>query len=335
MAAPCRSLAGLIVATTVLLASCTSGSAPTVSAGSAAASSSSSESTSGPASAGADSAGPVDIGGRQIYLDCRGPSVTGEPTIILMSGYHDSSDVWNQTDVLGLVGAAAGPPVMDALAQTHRVCAYDRPGTLRYVEGLPLTDRSSPVPQPRTAADIVAELHETLAVASVPGPYLLVGHSLGGLLVRLYGQTYPDQVGGIVFVDAFSPTVPTVFGDKWPIYRDQLLNPPTDQYPIPSLQSPDSEVVDLDASAQQVITGPALPAVPIVVLTKTESFAGLTSVPGLPAEETNALYEQAQDDFVALAPGTPQLIATGSDHYIQFSQPDLVVAATELVLGRR
>jgi pimeloyl-ACP methyl ester carboxylesterase len=312
-----------LTATAALLVSCTA--APT--------SETSPPVTAAPV-AGASDAGPVDIGGREIYLDCRGPSAAGAPTIILLSGYHDSSDVWNQTDVLGLVGDATGPPVMNALARNHRVCAYDRPGTLRYVEGLPLTDRSTPVQQPRTAADIVAELHQTLAAAEVPEPYLLVGHSLGGLMVRLYGQTYPDQIAGMVFVDAFSPTVPATFGDKWPIYRDQFLNPPADQYPIPSLQSPESEVVDLDVSSEQVLTGPALPDVPLVVLTKTESFAGLTSVPGLPAEETNALYEQAQDDFVALAPGIPQLIATGSDHYIQFSQPDLVVAATELVLVR-
>lgn len=317
------------IAAAALLASCTAAPTSSPSASTAPASTSS-----GAEASGADFAGPVDIGGREIYLDCRGSSTAGAPTIILMSGYHDSSDVWNQTDVLGLVGEATGPPVMNALAQHHRVCAYDRPGTLRYVEGLPLTDRSTPVQQPRTAADIVAELHQTLASADVPEPYLLVGHSLGGLMVRLYGQTYPDQIAGMVFVDAFSPTVPATFGDKWPIYRDQLLNPPADQYPIPSLQSTESEVVDLDVSSEQVLTGPALPDVPLVVLTKTESFAGLTSVPGLPAEETNTLYEQAQDDFVALAPGIPQLIATGSDHYIQFSQPDLVVAATELVLAR-
>jgi pimeloyl-ACP methyl ester carboxylesterase len=163
---------------------------------------------------------------------------------------------------------------------------------------------------------------------------VLVGHSFGGLIVRLYAQTYPAQISGVVFVDAFSPTVPAVFGDQWPIYRDQLLNPPLDQAPIASMRSPDSERVDLDASSAQVLAAPAMPDIPLVVLTKTESFGGLTSVPGLPADQTNKLYEQAQQDFVALAAATPQFIATGSDHYIQFSQPDLVVSATELVLHR-
>ena len=254
--------------------------------------------------------------------------------MILVSGYHDSSDVWNQSDVLGLVGTATGPPVQDALAETSRVCAYDRPGTIRYVEGAPLTGRSTPVTQPRTAADIVTELNLVLAAAMVPEPYVLVGPSLGGRLVRLYAPTYPDQVAGVVFVDAFSPTVPTAFADRWATYRDQLLNPPVDQMPLASMRTPESERVDLDASTTQALTGPAFPQVPVVVLTKTESFAGLTSLPGLPADDTNALYEQAQDNLVSLVPGTPQFIATGSDHYIQFSQPDLVVTATDLVLGR-
>jgi pimeloyl-ACP methyl ester carboxylesterase len=181
-------------------------------------------STTGPAAAGQS----VDIGGRQVYIDCRGPVTAGQPTIILVSGYHDSSDVWNSPDVLSLLTPAAGPPVQDALVASHRICRYDRPGTLRYIDGTPLTDRSTPVPQPRTLGDLASELHELLRAAAVPEPYVLVGHSMGGLLVRLYGQTYADQIAGIVFVDAFSPTVPTLLGDKWPIYRDRLT-PPLDQ----------------------------------------------------------------------------------------------------------
>lgn len=278
-----------------------------------------------------DFARSVDIGGRSIYLTCHGTAQPGQPTVVLISGYHDSSDVWIDADVLGLIPPAVGPPVFPALAASHRVCAYDRPGTLRYVDGTPLTDRSTPVPQPRTADALVAELHDVLAAADVPAPYVVVGHSLGGLIARAYAQTHADQVRGVVFVDAFSATIPAVFGATWPIYRDQGLNPPVDQMPVASMRGPDSERVDIDASVAEVLAGPPFPKIPVAVLTKTESFAGLRSFPGLPADETNRLYEQAQDAIVALAPPTPHIIATGSDHYIQFSQPDLVVAATELV----
>ncbi len=276
---------------------------------------------------------PVDIGGRSVHIDCRGTAAPGEPTVILVSGYHDSSDVWNSMDVLSLASPAAGSPVQEALAQSHRVCSYDRPGTIRYVEGTPLTDRTAPVPQPRTLQDLSAELHELLRAAAVPEPYLLVGHSMGGLLVQLYGQTYPDQVAGIVFVDAFSPTIPDLLGDRWPTYRDVLTAPP-DQQTLPALRSPDAERIDVDASIAQVAAAPPLPAKPLAVLTKTEPFAGLSDLPGLPAHVINDEYQRAQDSFVALAPTTPHLTATGSDHYIQFSQPDLITHATELILGR-
>lgn len=115
---------------------------------------------------------PVDIGGRSVYIDCRGTAAPGEPTVILVSGYHDSSDVWNSTDVLSLAAPAAGPPVQEALAQSHRVCSYDRPGTIRYVEATPLTDRNGPGPptassrwhpQPRTSSHRQRPLHPVLA----------------------------------------------------------------------------------------------------------------------------------------------------------------------------
>jgi pimeloyl-ACP methyl ester carboxylesterase len=281
-----------------------------------------------------DFARAMQIGGRDVYLTCHGRAAAGAPTIVLISGYHDSSDVWTQADVLGLLPPAVGPPVFPALAESHRVCAYDRPGTLRYVEGTPLTGRSTPVQQPRTAGELVAELHDVLTAAGIAPPYVVVGHSLGGLIARAYAQAHADQVRGVVFVDAFSATIPAVFGSRWPTYRDEGLNPPIGRMPIASMRNPDSERVDLDASVAEVLAGPPFPRVPVAVLTKTEPFAGLTSFPGLPADETNRLYEQAEDAIVALVPNTPHLIATGSDHYIQFSQPDLVVRATELVVER-
>lgn len=277
--------------------------------------------------ASGDFAQGVDIGGRQIYLECRGENAPGNNTVVLISGYHDSGDAWSVEDII--TPPAVGPDVPVVLARTHRVCTYDRPGTIRYgVDGNPLTDRSTPVPQPRTAADAVAELHAVLAAARVPGPYLLTAHSLGGLLARLYAQTHPDEVRGIVFVDAFSATVPEVFGARWPLYRGYLNTTPPGTDPA-------SETYDLDASVAQVLTGPPLRPMPLAVLTKTEPFQTSLEPPaGLPADELNRLFESAEAGLVALAPNTPQTIATGSAHYIQWQAPDLVVGATELLSAR-
>jgi pimeloyl-ACP methyl ester carboxylesterase len=118
----------------------------------------------------------VDVGGHQLHLDCVGQ---GGPIIVLDAG-------------AGEVGSLAWGTVPAGLATVARVCSYDRAGL----------GWSSPGPLPRTAGQIVAELHTLLITAHEPGPYVLVGHSLGGKHVRLYAGRYPDEVAGVVLVDA-------------------------------------------------------------------------------------------------------------------------------------
>ena len=190
------------LAVTALVGACAPSS--TGAGGGSASSSAAPASAAGPG----DFAGPVDIGGgRTIYLECRGH---GSPTVILESGYHDSSDLWGIAEV---TPPAADGAVLPGIARSARVCAYDRPGTLRYSENQgSITTRTSPVPMPRTAADVVTDLHTLLRAADVPGPYVLVAHSLGGIFSRLYQRTYPDEVRAMVLVDTFSPEVPELFG---------------------------------------------------------------------------------------------------------------------------
>ncbi|MGD0472586.1 MAG: alpha/beta hydrolase family protein [Candidatus Velthaea sp.] len=290
----------------------------------------------GPSGNATDFAKQIDIGGgRKLYLVCRGTVRVEQPTVILVSGYHDSSDPWIQPEDLSLLPQSVGPSTLVGLARTNHVCAYDRPGTLRYITGLPLTARSSPVTQPRTVKEIALELHTLLAVAKVPGPYILVGHSLGGLIVLFYARTYPNEVRGIVFVDAFSPTVRTRLGSLWPLYR-KVLNPPPADEPIASLKEAASETVDLDKSIDEVQAAPPLRKMPLGVLTKTEPFRIRPGSlpPGITLSEIDNGYNGAQNYLVELAPTTPQIFATGSEHYIQLSQPDLVINATQLVIRR-
>ena len=169
-----------------------------------------------PASAASgDFAGRVDIGGRSLYLECRG---SGSPTVVLVHGYRGSGRFW--TDDL-LQPDAPRTMVLPAVAGFTRVCTYDRPGALATA---PIVDddvgdpslseaeagvkiipsRSDPVPQPRTVTDAVTELHALLGAAGVPGPYVIAGHSLGGLLARLYAASYPDEVIGLVLVHPYT-----------------------------------------------------------------------------------------------------------------------------------
>lgn len=276
------------------------------------------------ASGRGDFAGPIEIGnGRHLYLECHGK---GAPTVILESGYHNSSDPWSHSDA---AAPAVGPAVLPALAGDHRVCAYDRPGTLRFPDPPSITDRSSRVAMPRTAQDVTQDMHALLAAAHVPGPYVLVGHSLGGLFARLYAQLYPEQVRGVVFVDAFPVEIPGLMGSDWPTYRQMLAEP------LPQFTNSGSfEVIDIDKSVEQVAAAPPFPPVPTAVLTRTEPFAIPGTVPAEQGAHLEQAWRDATSDLIALRPQTPHFIATGSDHFIQLHQPDLVVAAVRLVLQR-
>lgn len=266
--------------------------------------------------------GQVDIGdGRKLYLNCSG---RGTPTVILESGYHDSSGLWSVDEP---APPAVGPSVQDRLAEHVRVCSYDRPGTLVYGTPLALTTRSTPVPQPRTAGAAVRDLHALVGAAKLTTPVVIVAHSFGGLLTQLYAQTYPKEIAGVVFVDAFPATLPQAMGDQWPAYQQLLASPGTALDADPAF-----ERFDVDASVAEIKAAPAFPPIPIAVLSKTEPFPVPPTNPIAPVLLT--AWPARQQDLVDLRPGTPHLLATGSDHYVQVSNPDLVADTALLVIGR-
>jgi hypothetical protein len=138
----------------------------------------------------------VDIGaGREMYLECRG---SRSPTVILESGYRNDAEIWRTPLEHGM------STVFPQVANFTRVCAYDRPGTFLDADHL---GRSTPVAMPRTARDLVSDLHAWLQTAHVPGLYVFAAHSFGGIFARLYASTYPNDVVGMVLVDALSEKV--------------------------------------------------------------------------------------------------------------------------------
>ena len=119
----------------------------------------------------------VDIGGYRLHINCTG---TGSPTVILDAGLGGTSLDWSK--------------VQPAVAHFTRVCSYDRAGY----------GWSDTGPGPRTSQQIVKELHLLLVHAQVSGPYILVGHSLGGLNMRQYAYRYPGEVAEMVLLNATS-----------------------------------------------------------------------------------------------------------------------------------
>jgi pimeloyl-ACP methyl ester carboxylesterase len=120
----------------------------------------------------------VDVGGWRLHLNCTGKSKRNTPTVVLESGSGDFSFDWTlaQTEV----------------ARFARVCSYDRAGRAWSELG----------PRPRTMRQVAYELRTALLKAGEKGPYVLVGQSIGGLLIRTYANQYPKEVVGMVLVDS-------------------------------------------------------------------------------------------------------------------------------------
>jgi pimeloyl-ACP methyl ester carboxylesterase len=119
-----------------------------------------------------------DVGGYRLHLDCTG---SGGPTVVLLSGLGEFSPSWAR--------------IAPAVAETTRVCAYDRAG-----QGW-----SDDAPQLQDGLQAAADLHTLLDRAGEDGPYVLVGHSIGGSYAMSYAARYPEQVAGMVLLDASDP----------------------------------------------------------------------------------------------------------------------------------
>ncbi len=239
----------------------------------------------------------IDIGGRQLFLSSSG---NGAPAVILESGMGDASDVWAK--------------VQPAVAKFTRVYSYDRAGQ----------GHSDPAPTPRTCQDMMADLHALLVKAEIPPPYVLVGHSFGGMNVRLYASRYPQEIAGMVLVDAVHEDRDVGFEA---VLSDELI-----QRNKVYLQHPErnSECVDKLESATQLRAARRIFDFPLVVLTR-----GLPDKadPVWPSEALQRVETELQLGFLKLSPKSVHIFARKSGHYIQSDEPELVVAAIQQILS--
>ena len=256
----------------------------------------------------------VDVGGHRLHINCTG---SGSPTVVIVSGLGDWSTSW------------AGS-VQPEVAKTTRVCTYDR-------AGLGWSDAS---PFPSDAAQFAGELHTLLQNARVPGPYVMVGHSLGGLIVRIFAHEYASEVAGVVLIDSMNPRQVTQslshslaqqssfqaalarFGVGRLIVKLPAIAsgaPPNGEayYPLyirpQSLQTTANEYQGLPASATEAAAVKTFGDLPLIVLT-----AKRNDNPGWP---------EWQAELLQLSSNSQQLFAENSGHTIQFDEPEAAVAA--------
>lgn len=260
--------------------------------------------------------GLVKIGGdRKLFLRCHG---TGSPTIVLISGFRGAVDDWTNVTVGPDKTPKTSPrAVFPRVGKFARVCAYDRPGTESFDGAL---SPSTPVRQPTTAADGVADLHALLGAAGGKAPYVLVAHSWGGMIAQLYVRRYPQQVAGLVLVDPGSPYLKSAMNPtQWKRFARQsreLGDPKT------------LEAANYEGSVREIEAAPPAPRVPAAVLTSDHPF----SFP-VGGGSTWPAWLEAQDRLAADL-GARHVTHTDSGHYIGGERPGLVVAAVRQVWSK-
>jgi pimeloyl-ACP methyl ester carboxylesterase len=237
----------------------------------------------------------VDIGDRALFISCTG---TGSPTVVLEAGGGNAAETWVS--------------VQPEVARFTRVCTYDRAGL----------GQSDPSPSGvRTVQDSVDDLHALLAAADISGPIVLAGHSLGGLMVRLYASQYPEDVAGVVLVDGMPPDLPASGLALLPAQERR------ETFTIMrGLHPQDPEHLDIIASGIWVMAHPPTP-VPTIVLT-----AGFHGAPGAPPDPAfEALWVELQREQARVLDARIVLVPT-ADHFLQRDRPDVVIDAIRQVV---
>jgi pimeloyl-ACP methyl ester carboxylesterase len=247
----------------------------------------------------------VNIGGRRINLHCTG---AGGPTVILMAGIFSWSVVWYKTQ-----------PV---IAQKTRVCAFDRAGY----------GFSDPGPQPQILSDVVDDLHAALNAGPISGPYVLVGHSLGGIEARLFAQRWPKEVVGMVLVDT-SPAGEGLIDENQPGF-DEVIGR-------------ESYAADMLHCAFLVANGPLDPythrydsvdhrrlgAMPLVVLSTEYSWGKSGTPAGVWFHRSySKIWIALHEALAHLSSRGVHRIIKGSGHEIQLDKPQAVIDAVDEVL---
>jgi pimeloyl-ACP methyl ester carboxylesterase len=272
----------------------------------------------------------VDVDGQRMHIYCMGE---GSPTVILVAGLDDFSIFWSQ--------------VQPEVSKVTRVCSYDRAGL----------GWSEPSSDPRTSETMVKELHSLLANSKVDAPYVMVGHSFGGALVRLYAHNYPNEVAGMVLVDAAPddlflriPLWRNAIGGKLGLYRTLaplsslglLALAPEN---IPNRGMPEDVLAQYRAVAVSTgyfQTGVAeneafennlaetraanvnLGDMPLSVISRGywDPMPGFSDSEN---QQARQIWQEMQSDLLSLSSHSKQVIATESEHNIHLEQPQLVI----------
>ncbi|MGZ6669934.1 MAG: alpha/beta fold hydrolase [Solirubrobacteraceae bacterium] len=253
-----------------------------------------------------------EVNGSFLYLLCMESPGTGSPTVILEAGLGEDHRDW--------------AIVQPEIARTTRVCSYDRSGL----------GFSEDAPKRASAQEKVSDLHALLAAAGVPGPYVLVGHSYGGMLVHVYAATYPGDVAGLVLLDSSHPDQISRFLATLPPQRTGEPQALSELRKGLKLQATTSnpEGVNWKESSDQARAAGSVGKKPLIVVTAGEfDSTGLTTFPSI-VHRAHRAWLRMQDDLARLSTDSRHVIAVYSPHFVMsaLGQPELVTRAVDAVV---
>jgi len=231
----------------------------------------------------------VDVGGAPIRVVCGGARAPGAPVVVLEAGAGNGAETWAK--------------VQPDIASFARVCAYDRPALVRNKPERPAT----PTPEA-----MVGTLDGVLTAAGEAPPYVLVGHSLGGMIVRMYASRFPERLAGMVLVDSSHEEQLRRFAEANP---QQANAPPA---------ATRGEAFDLPAMSDALRARAWRTNAPLVVLTHT-------SQPGV---RNDAIWLDLQRELATRSPNASHVVAEHSGHYIQNDEPALVIDAVRRIVDQ-
>lgn len=233
----------------------------------------------------------VDAGGHSLQLLVGGQ---GSPAVIFEGGFGAGIASWSmvQKDVA-------------AFAQT---VSYDRAGL----------GQSDPGPKPRSAKQIATELHVALQKAGIKPPYVMVGHSFGGIYVRVFADMYPNEVAGLVLIDpsqeSFNDWLVKNLPDRLKAAEGNIAN---------AGEGVKAEYASVDSSYSQARAAKVPKGIPVTLLTATEDES-------MPAE-ARKLWIEKHKEWLATVPGGKHIVVEKASHFIQAQQPAVVIEAIKQV----
>lgn len=218
----------------------------------------------------------------------------GNPPVILESGFTGGLFPWR--------------PIQTEVAKQTLTLSYERAGL----------GRSDPGPEPRSAEQIARELHALLAAKSLVPPYILVGHSAGGLFVRVFAHLYPKEIAGLVLID------PATEEDYERIRHDKSVED------LQKMGMPLGAVAQwraLPETIDQARQSWPLPAVPVVVLTSGQPIGQWP----LARAEDMQRWLKSHNQLVAKIPGAKHMVFPDADHLSILKEGDVTEQITEMV----